>query len=106
MVPLALFVVVFSVTNRDSVALDLWPTPFAVQAPVFVVVLLSALAGFVVGALALWVSGGNDRRRARRMARRARDVEQQLAILREQMADANAPSGPDSKRLPVPADAV
>ena len=79
--PLTIVVIVFAVANRNFVPLDLWPFEIAVQVPIFVLVLGSLFVGFLIGALAMWVSGGKQRRRARaarsRLAKLERDVQRQ-----------------------------
>ena len=71
--PLAVAVIVFSVNNRADVVLDLWPLDMVTQPlPVFSVVLVGLFAGFLIGGLVVWISGGKARRRARREAGYAR----------------------------------
>jgi len=67
--PIAIIVVLFSVSNRDSFGFTLWPLPFVVELPVFIVVLLSALLGVIWGGLVAWLSAGKSRRQARINAR-------------------------------------
>ena len=71
MVPVALFVIAFSVANRAEVGVDFWPFEFVAPVPLFAVVLGSAFAGFVAGAAIAWISGHGSRRRGRAAARRA-----------------------------------
>jgi uncharacterized integral membrane protein len=61
--PLTVVVIVFAVANRDFVPLDLWPFEIALQVPVFALVLGSMILGFLIGALAMWLSGGAARTR-------------------------------------------
>ena len=49
-IPFALVISMFAVSNRGPVALALWPMPETLEVPVYLVVLLSLLAGFVLGA--------------------------------------------------------
>ncbi|MDJ0608638.1 MAG: LapA family protein [Kiloniellales bacterium] len=80
--PITLLVVTFAVVNRDLVAVDLWPLPMTVGTPLFVLVLGSALAGFLIGGLVMWWSAGKQRQKLRalrreteRLARRNRSLE-------------------------------
>ena len=49
-IPLAVLLAVFAVSNRLVVPLALWPLADSVQVPLYLVVLLALLIGFVVGA--------------------------------------------------------
>ncbi len=94
--PLTVVVIVFAVANREFVPLDLWPFEFALEVPVFALVLVSIFLGFLIGALTLWLSGGKQRRRAR--ATRSRLAKLERDVQRQQVATA-AGSG---ARAPVP----
>lgn len=77
--PLAAVIIIFSVNNRTDVVLDLWPLDMVPPPlPLFAVVLASLLAGFLIGAVIAWLGGGEARRRARRMTRRAETAERAL----------------------------
>jgi uncharacterized integral membrane protein len=90
--PLTVVVIVFAVANRDFVPLDLWPFEIALQVPVFALVLGSLFLGFLIGALAMWLSGGKQRRQAR--AARGRLAKLERAVQRQQGA---APPGPGAR---------
>jgi putative membrane protein len=75
----ALILVVFAVANRDTITLTLWPMPVALDAPVYLVVLLTLLIGFLLGELVAWMYGARWRREARRSARRVTELERELA---------------------------
>lgn len=47
----------FAVSNRQPVAIDLWPLPFAAALPLYVLVLGGFAAGFVIGAAIFWIKG-------------------------------------------------
>ena len=89
---LALFSVVFAVSNRDVVTLTLWPFPFALTTQLYLVVLLTVLFGLLVGLLIGWIASWGVRRAARERARRIETLERELAAAR---ADGpRATSGP------------
>lgn len=104
MVPVALVVISFAVSNRDVVTVGLWPVPFTLQAPLFAVVLLVGVAGVVVGAFIAWVSGRKARSRARANARRAETAERELSTLRQQLGEVAAEGSGTDKILPAPTD--
>ena len=65
MMVVGILVILFSITNRQSVALDLWPLPLFVDVPIYAVVIAAAVIGFIAGGIVAWFSGGRARRRAR-----------------------------------------
>src|SRR2546430_6097496 len=56
--------------NRGTVSLGLWPLPFLIDLPLYLLVLLLLLAGFVVGAATAWTAGRRVRRELRSEERR------------------------------------
>jgi uncharacterized integral membrane protein len=78
-VPLALILVVFAVANRAPVSLTFWPLPVAIEAPTYLVILLTLLAGFLIGQLVAWINGHHWRRKARAHGRRVEALERELA---------------------------
>jgi putative membrane protein len=88
--PVTLVVVVFAVSNRDEVAINLWPTGLDLTIPFFAVVLGVFLAGFLVGAAIMWLSGAKGRARARRLRYRAEELERELVRLQRQADAAKA----------------
>ena len=81
----ALLVVLFAVSNRQAVTVELWPLPYQLALPLYAVILLALLVGFIAGAIGMWMVDGERRREHRRLRRRARDLEQSLA--RQQTTD-------------------
>ncbi len=68
-VPFAAIAVVFAVSNRALVVADLWPLPWAVQAPLYLFVLVALAVGFLAGGFIAWVGSLAVRRRIRAEAR-------------------------------------
>lgn len=90
--PVAVAAIVFAVSNRHTLKADLWPLPFSVDLPVYVAVLVPLALGVLVGGLIAWAAGGRARRAARKERRRARELEEQIEVLRQTPAnDANRP---------------
>jgi uncharacterized integral membrane protein len=94
--PVILVLVIFAVSNRETVTVTLWPLPFSLDAALYLIVLLAGLAGFLIGELVAWINGRSWRRDARSKARRIEALERELAATQAQLAPA-----PPS-RLPVP----
>jgi uncharacterized integral membrane protein len=86
----AVAVVLFAVSNRDPVALELWPLPYRVESGLYAVVLIAVLIGFIAGAGAAWLSGAEKRRDLRAAHKRMREMEQSLARLKDDAAQARA----------------
>jgi uncharacterized integral membrane protein len=80
--PLALVLVVFAVSNRETVSVTFWPTPFEIDMPLYLVVLAALLLGFLLGQFIAWINGGKKRREARDKARRVRELESEVENLR------------------------
>ncbi len=84
-VPLMIVAVVFAVTNRSGATLNLWPLGITLEAPLFVLVLLSLLVGLIAGGTIAWMSAGRARRRARAAEYRANSAERELDTLRRKV---------------------
>ncbi len=61
--------VVFAVNNRAVIALDLWPAPYTLNAPVYIVTVGCFFVGFFLGALIFWLSGLGPRWQRRSLAK-------------------------------------
>lgn len=83
----AVTAVLFAVSNRAPVSITVWPFPFALDVGLYIIVLASVFAGFLVGALVTWVSQGKHRRKVRRQRSEIRSLEGDVAALRSDKAD-------------------
>ena len=83
----AVLLIPFALSNREPVSLGLWPLPFLVYLPLYLLVLLLLLAGFVIGVAATWIAGRRIRRELRRRRRRVEMLERELATARSQLED-------------------
>jgi putative membrane protein len=83
----AVLLIPFAVSNREPVSLGLWPLPFLVDLPLYLLVLSLLLLGFVIGAAAAWLAGYSKRRELRRRRRRVEALERELAAVRLQLED-------------------
>ena len=75
----ALFIILFAVSNLQAVEITVWPLPYQVEMRLYGVILLAVLAGFTAGGLATWMVGHRKRRELKRLRRQVRDLEQSLA---------------------------
>jgi len=98
--PAAIVILLFAVSNRDSVTVTLWPLPARLDASLYLVMLLALLVGFLVGEFVAWVNGGRARRLARERARRIEALERELAATQTQLAAAQPPAPTYARILP------
>ena len=80
----AVLVIPFALSNRKPVSLGFWPLPFSVDLPLYILVLLLLLAGFVIGAAATWIAGRKIRRELRRRRRQIEALKRELVAARSQ----------------------
>ncbi|MDH6261371.1 lipopolysaccharide assembly protein LapA domain-containing protein [Bradyrhizobium sp. BR13661] len=102
-IPLGVLLVIFAAANRHDVTVSF--DPFMARDPVlsrdvplFLLLILVAALGVIVGGCAVWFGQRHWRRAARRHEADARAAQVELAGLRAQAAAAK----PEAQRLPVP----
>jgi uncharacterized integral membrane protein len=103
LIPLGLIFIVFAVANRHPVTVSFDPfnssdPSVAVTLPLFVVIILVAIAGVAAGGAATWFRQHRWRRAARQHEADARQARSQLADLRAGIA---ASRGDPQQRLPA-----
>lgn len=96
-VPVAIFLIVLSVANRQDVTFRLDPfnaadPAISVTLPFFVFLFVTFLAGIVLGGCVAWFSQGKARRAARHEKVRANELEQKAKAERKR-ADQLAATG-------------
>ena len=82
---LAIILGVFAVSNREVTSLALWPLPFVVGLPLYLMVFAAVLAGFLAGALVAWMGGARRRGELRRCRRRNEALARELAATQAQL---------------------
>lgn len=81
--PLILLVLLFAISNRVAVHLELWPLPLEpVDLPTFLAVLLPLVVGLAGGVTFSWLAATPARRLARDQARRIESLERQLGAIK------------------------
>lgn len=90
-VPLLLLLVLFALSNAQSVDLTLWPTDLALRAPLSLAVLGTAALAFLAGAALNWMRALGARRRGRRAEDAVRLLEAQVAALKQQLPASRLP---------------
>ena len=81
-VPLIFLLILFALSNKQTVELGLWTTDIQVELPVSLAVLGIAGLFFLFGALVAWAGTLAERGRARRAEATVRQLEAQLAAAR------------------------
>jgi uncharacterized integral membrane protein len=76
--PVILVIISFAASNREPIALQLWPLPFSLDVPLYLAVLSAFAVGFVVGGSALWFSVLGRLWRGRRAQRKADKLHSEL----------------------------
>jgi uncharacterized integral membrane protein len=88
----AIFLILFAVSNRETVSLGLWPLPFLIDLPLYLLFFLSLLVGGLMGASAAWIAWRGGRRELRRRRRRIEALERELAATHSQMESRPGPA--------------
>ncbi len=81
-IPLAVAIVVFSVSNRGSVLVDPWPLGESLFVPLYVLVFGAAAAGFLAGSTLQWLSHAPARLQSRRKSGQIGKLEAELGKLK------------------------
>jgi uncharacterized integral membrane protein len=89
-----LLLVVFCLSNAESVVLAIWPTDLTVAVPLSLAILAALGLGLALGALSLWFSALHYRREAKRARDRVRQLEARIAA-------SAAESVPQPSRAPL-----
>ena len=87
MIVVGIVVVLFSISNRSIVLLELWPLPHVVPFPFYGVVLIATTVGFLGGAVVAWFSAGKTRRKARNAAQKASGLEKNFLELQKKIEE-------------------
>ena len=75
----AILVVLFTVSNRTPVVVEIWPLPYQLELGLYAVILLAVFIGFAAGLVSAWLTGAKRRRELRALRKEARDLQASLA---------------------------
>ena len=84
---IAVFLILFAVSNREGVSVALWPLPFLAELPLYLLCFLSLLLGALIGWSAAWIAGRRDRRELRARRRHIAALERELTATQSQLED-------------------
>ena len=86
--PIVILVVLFAVSNRDSITLRLQPLPFEWSPPIWLLTLIQLFVGFLLGAIVTWIGDRHRRRETRVLNKRVAELEQSLGETERKLAEA------------------
>jgi putative membrane protein len=87
----AIVLILFAISNRQTVSVGLWPLPALVDVPLYLVLLGTLIVGFVAGELVAWIRGWHWRREARRGRDRIATLEREVEAAHAQRRETTAP---------------
>jgi putative membrane protein len=85
---LCLPIVLFALSNTESVHLGLWPTDYSINVPISLAIIVAMGVAFLLGAIVVWISELSQWRRARRAERTVKLLEAQIEDLKARSAPA------------------
>ena len=88
--PFLIVLVLFALSNTQTVPIGFWPTDVTWQTPVSVAILAASAVFFLLGALVMWANALGQMRRARRAEAALRRVESELRDANGRLAAATA----------------
>ena len=95
---IAIFLILFAVSNRETVSVGFWPLPFLADVPLYLLCFLSLLIGTLIGATTASMAGRGKRRELRTRRRRIEALERELTATQSQIGNHSEPA---RARLPV-----
>jgi len=101
---LCLIVVTLSIGNRDAVTFSLFPLPFVMDIPLFILILAGAFIGVLLGSLRTWMADGKARRESRHNKQEAARLKGEIARLERKIAEKDAAITKDADHLMKIAD--
>ena len=101
LLPVAIIVAAFSVSNREYIDLSFYPLPFEIRLPIFALVIASLFIGAIFGVTAGWFSGSRRRRRLAMKRRQISQLQKQVEELRSTKLQKAVPT-PISTRSDAP----
>lgn len=87
---IAVVLILFAVSNRETVAVGFWPLPFLADVPLYLLCFLSLAIGALIGVAIAWMAGYRTRRELRTRRRRIDALERSLMATQSQFEDHSA----------------
>jgi lipopolysaccharide assembly protein A len=89
---IAISLILFAVSNRETVSVGFWPLPFLADLPLYLLCFLSLLIGALIGVAAAWTAGHRNRRELSARRRRIEALERELMATQSRLEDHSAPA--------------
>ena len=89
---IAVVLILFAVSNRETVAVGFWPLPFLADVPLYLLCFLSLAIGALIGVAIAWMAGHRTRRKLRARRRRIDALERELMATQSQLDDHQRPA--------------
>lgn len=89
---IAISLILFAVSNRETVSIGFWPLPFLADLPLYLLCFLSLLIGTLIGVAAAWIAGHRNRRELSARRRRIEALERELMATQSRLEDHSAPA--------------
>ena len=89
---IAISLILFAVSNRETVSIGFWPLPFLADLPLYLLCFLSLLIGALIGVAAAWIAGHRNRRELSARRRRITALERELMATQSRLEDHSAPA--------------
>src|SRR3546814_15329892 len=67
--------------------LGLWPLPYEISVPVYLIAMLPLAAGFIAGGMVAWIGAGKARARVRAGTRQINAQEREITALQGRLAE-------------------
>ena len=99
---LAVLLVLFAVSNRETVSVAFWPLPYLADVPLYLLCFLALFVGAVIGLGAATSARLRDRRELRARRRRIDSLERELTATQSQLPG-NIPGASTPAAAPLPA---
>ncbi|MBO6826677.1 MAG: LapA family protein [Sneathiella sp.] len=96
---LCLIVVTLSIGNREAVTFSLFPLPFVMDIPLFILILAGAFLGVLLGSLRTWMADGKARRENRHHKQEVLRLKGEVSRLEKLIAEKDAAISKDADHL-------
>ncbi len=88
---IAIILILFAVSNRETVSVGFWPLPFLADVPLYLLCFFSLLIGALIGLVAAWMAGRRKRRELGARRRRIDALERELTATQSQLEGHSEP---------------
>ena len=96
MVVVAVFFVLFTISNRPEIVVELWTLPYTLNLPLYLLLLVSAFFGFIAGVIITFFSSGTMRKNFRKAEKKAGNLEKELKKLKDDIVKLEETKKPEN----------